>query len=321
MQQTSPRDARLAALREEVREIESAGRAAGRSCLPFGLEAVDGRLAGGGLAIAALHEAAPATPALGDDAASTLFFAAVAARLAPAEGEGTVLWALVAPRPVRPRPRSGRAGARAADLRRMPPRRGGAGGDGGGAAPWRPRRGGRRGGRPEAGRRPPPPARRRGRGDDRSGAAALAQAGADPLALPSAAVTRWRIGCLPSETQRCRRWDAPAGTSRSPASAAAKRMTGYWRPPMPRLASLFLPCLPTDRIRRSEWSDKRPNLSSLRAESWGGGPHEARWRGLLSPRKPLHHPTDGEADRVPRTRSDCREQPRAHPSPSLAQGG
>src|SRR6187455_2496314 len=94
MQQTSLRDARLAALREQVREIESAGLAAGRSCLPFGLEAVDGRLAGGGLAIAALHEAAPATPALGDDAASTLFFAAVAARLALAQGEGTVLWAL-----------------------------------------------------------------------------------------------------------------------------------------------------------------------------------------------------------------------------------
>ena len=91
-----------------------------RACLPFGLEAVDGRLAGGGLAIAALHEAAPATPALGDDAAATLFFAAVAARLAPAQGEGTVLWALAPPRSVRARPRSGRAGARAADLCRMP---------------------------------------------------------------------------------------------------------------------------------------------------------------------------------------------------------
>ena len=88
-------DARLAALREEVRAIENAGRAAeGRGSLPFGLEAVDGRLAGGGLAGAGLHEVAGATPAPGDDAAATLFLAASAACFAIAEGAGIVLWAL-----------------------------------------------------------------------------------------------------------------------------------------------------------------------------------------------------------------------------------
>src|SRR5262245_53314874 len=92
---TSAPDARLAALRDEVRAIERAGRPAGRFCLPFGLDAVDRRLAGGGLMVAALHEAAPASPDLSDEAAATLFFASVAARLTQAPDEGaTVLWAL-----------------------------------------------------------------------------------------------------------------------------------------------------------------------------------------------------------------------------------
>ena len=135
---------------------------------------------------------------------------------------------------------------------------------------------------PELAAGPPAPACRRGRGDDRSAAAALAQAGRrsagpavrrrHPLADRLRAVRRrWR----------CRRSDAPAGTSSSPASAAAQPMTGYWRPPMPRLASLFLPGLAIDRIRRSEWSARRRNSSSCERRSCGGGPHEVRWRGLL----------------------------------------
>ena len=45
---------------------------------------------------------------------------------------------------------------------------------------------------------------------------------------------------------------APAGRSRSSGSAAAPLMTGSWRPPMPRLASLFLPHLAIERIIRAE---------------------------------------------------------------------
>src|SRR5688500_9808810 len=91
-----PREACLAALREQVRHIESAGCAAGGRVVPLALDAAEARLAGGGVAIGALHEAAPASPALGDDAAACLFFAALAARLArlQGKGEGTVLWAL-----------------------------------------------------------------------------------------------------------------------------------------------------------------------------------------------------------------------------------
>jgi protein ImuA len=81
---------RLAALRAEVRAIESAGRGAGGGeCLAFGIESIDSRLAGGGLASAALHETTGDRPGLPDEAAATLFLASLAARR-----EGTVLWAL-----------------------------------------------------------------------------------------------------------------------------------------------------------------------------------------------------------------------------------
>ncbi len=85
----SPSRERIAALRAEVRAIESAGAGENRACLPFGIDAVDNRLAGGGLAAAALHEIAGAKLGLGDDAAATLFLAGIAARL-----QGSVLWAM-----------------------------------------------------------------------------------------------------------------------------------------------------------------------------------------------------------------------------------
>jgi protein ImuA len=95
MHASAARDARLAALREEISAIERsplAGR--GRAFLPFGIEEIDSRLAGGGL-LPALHEVAAASPAAGDDAAATLFLAALAARFSRAEGKvGQVLWAI-----------------------------------------------------------------------------------------------------------------------------------------------------------------------------------------------------------------------------------
>jgi len=87
-----PAEARLTALRAEIAALAESARGGARECLPFGLEPIDRRLAGGGLAVDALHEVAAAAPGLGDDAAATLFAAAVAARRAGAEG--TVLWAL-----------------------------------------------------------------------------------------------------------------------------------------------------------------------------------------------------------------------------------
>jgi protein ImuA len=58
--------------------------------LPFGVGELDARLAGGGLADAGVHEAAGATGGYSDDAAATLFLAGIAARRA--ERRGTVLW-------------------------------------------------------------------------------------------------------------------------------------------------------------------------------------------------------------------------------------
>ncbi|HEX8400384.1 MAG TPA: protein ImuA [Allosphingosinicella sp.] len=86
------RSERLAALRAQVRAIESAGVGPARDCLPFGVDAIDRRLAGGGLVTPGLHEIAGAGAALSDDAAATLFLVGIAARLGG--GAGTVLWAL-----------------------------------------------------------------------------------------------------------------------------------------------------------------------------------------------------------------------------------
>jgi protein ImuA len=67
--------------------------ASGAPLLPFGIEAMDGRLAQGGLDGGGLHEVSAASPTLGDDAAATLFAAGAAARFA-AEASATVAWSL-----------------------------------------------------------------------------------------------------------------------------------------------------------------------------------------------------------------------------------
>jgi len=58
---------------------------------PFGAEALDGRLSGGGLRTGALHEAAALTCSLVDDAAATLFLAGIAVREARSLN-APVLW-------------------------------------------------------------------------------------------------------------------------------------------------------------------------------------------------------------------------------------
>lgn len=77
-------------LRARIAGVVALTRVAG--LLPFGIGELDGRLAGGGLSRSALHEVAAASPTLADDAAATLFMAGIAARCA---GEGaTALWAV-----------------------------------------------------------------------------------------------------------------------------------------------------------------------------------------------------------------------------------
>src|SRR5690242_17655732 len=87
----SARNEHLAALRAAVLAIECAGTRDQSDHLPFGLQAIDGRLEGGGLTLAALHECAGAKSGLADEAAASLFLAGIAARAQPG---GTVLWAL-----------------------------------------------------------------------------------------------------------------------------------------------------------------------------------------------------------------------------------
>ena len=195
---------RLEALRAEVRAIENAGGAAmARPCLPFGIEAVDRRLAGGGLACGVLHEAAGARPDLSDDAAATLFLAAAAARLAmelEAErtGPATVLWAMTARDLFAP----GLAliGLRPENVLYAECRR-----DEEVQAVMEEalRHGGLAAVVGEVGRADMTATRRLQLAAEEGGTTALLlrrwrRAGVDPLAAPSSAVTRWRIAPAPS---------------------------------------------------------------------------------------------------------------------------
>lgn len=83
---------RLDALRAAVRAIAPETRV-GAERIPFGLDAIDGRLAGGGIVASALHEITGATQSVADDAAATLFVAGIAARA----GDGMVLWVMSTP--------------------------------------------------------------------------------------------------------------------------------------------------------------------------------------------------------------------------------
>ena len=220
MHAPSAMDARLFSLREEVRRIERSGSTADeRTCLPFGISEVDERLAGGGLAWG-LHEAAPATPAVNDEAAATLFLAGLAARFAMARGEsGQVLWALTrrdlfAPGLAQAGLTPDRLfyaecrndeevlavmeeGVRHGSLAAMVG---------------------------EVGRLAMAPARRLQLAAEEGGGAALMlrrwrKVDADPLAAPSPALTRWRIGCarsspLPHEGIGRARWQVALARQR-----------------------------------------------------------------------------------------------------------
>ncbi|WP_332817660.1 ImuA family protein [Sphingopyxis sp.] len=76
----------LADLRARIARIE--GVCARHEVIPFGVESVDSRLPGGGIATGALHEIA-GSPDLADDASATIFLAGILART-----EGPVFWCL-----------------------------------------------------------------------------------------------------------------------------------------------------------------------------------------------------------------------------------
>src|ERR1700712_274894 len=73
-------------LRARIAQIEGAGVRHG--AIPFGLDAMDNRLPGLGIATGALHEIA-GSPDLADDASATCFLAGILART-----EGPVFWCL-----------------------------------------------------------------------------------------------------------------------------------------------------------------------------------------------------------------------------------
>ena len=85
---TDPSPRAFEALRAAIEKIEAGGRAP-KGVLPFGVEVVDQRLPGGGLALGALHEVAGGGNGAIDGAASALFAAGVAART-----RGQILWCI-----------------------------------------------------------------------------------------------------------------------------------------------------------------------------------------------------------------------------------
>ena len=78
----------LSKLTETVLAIEGEDREKAR-VLPFGIDSLDSQIAGGGLQLDALHEVAGENANWADDSAAILFISGIAARL-----EGCVLWAL-----------------------------------------------------------------------------------------------------------------------------------------------------------------------------------------------------------------------------------
>jgi len=86
----SKRSANLAELRQDIVKLE--GRSHARGVLPFGVEAVDKCLPGGGLALGALHEVAGMGQGAVDGAVAALFAAGIAARTS-----GQVVWCLRQP--------------------------------------------------------------------------------------------------------------------------------------------------------------------------------------------------------------------------------
>lgn len=83
-----PKPTVVAALRAQIAQARRSD-----PVVPFGVPELDDRLVDGGLNGAALHEFAAASAALSDDAAAALFVAGVAARFAAKPGS-TAVWAL-----------------------------------------------------------------------------------------------------------------------------------------------------------------------------------------------------------------------------------
>lgn len=195
MQSFSP-DIPLEALRAEIRAIQASPSSGTRARLPFGVHAMDSRI-GGGLVPAGLHEIISESSALSDDAAATLFVAGIAARLGGSSG--AVLWALTRRDLFAPSlAQAGLCPNRMIyaecrnDDEALPVMEEGL------------RHGGLAVVVGEIGRATMTAMRRLQLAAEDSGVTALLlrrwrRGSEDPLASPSAAVTRWRIGCVPSE--------------------------------------------------------------------------------------------------------------------------
>ncbi|HET9429250.1 MAG TPA: protein ImuA [Allosphingosinicella sp.] len=198
MSAASFQDPRIAALKAEIAAIEHSRRAGGGSVLRFGIDEIDERLASGGLATG-LHEAASASPTPNDEAAATLFLASVAGRFSRhGGGRSQVLWALT--RRDLFAPALAQAGLTPDRILYAE-----CGNDEEALAVMEEgiRHGSLAAVVGEVGRASMPATRRLQLAAEEGGTAALLRRRwqkkeADPLAVPSASLTRWRIACAAS---------------------------------------------------------------------------------------------------------------------------
>jgi protein ImuA len=86
-----PAQPAIEALRARIRQIEGQSRRVS-AVIPFGIEEIDARIPGDGLALGALHEVAGGGNGAIDGAAAALFAAGIAARV-----KGKVLWCITRP--------------------------------------------------------------------------------------------------------------------------------------------------------------------------------------------------------------------------------
>lgn len=91
--EAAPTDTTRARVLDSLRAAVASTVETGTPALPFGVEDVDRRLGAGGIDGAGLHEISAASTTLGDDAAATRFVAGLAARFAGTPG-ANVAWAL-----------------------------------------------------------------------------------------------------------------------------------------------------------------------------------------------------------------------------------
>jgi protein ImuA len=254
MMMAAPLSSTLTHLRHQIDRLATV--CGERKTLPFGIDAIDAVLPGGGLTLGALHEICEQ----GSDGAraslSALFVAGILARL-----PGPVIWCLHSRDLFAPAlARVGLHPDRVIycetwkDAEVLPAMEEGL------------RQGGLAGVVGELVRLPLMPSRRLQLAAEASGVVAFAlRRSGSSLDQANASFSRWRIAASPSGPMEDFSMGAPTGNWICCGVAARNLTPGLWRRAMRRVVSLFLPTWATDRLRRRNGGLPPPELPLITA--------------------------------------------------------